>query len=385
MKLTYISENKIMSYNDGKVTEIPCGRIDKYRETLISLYRKNEWKNSGTGAQFMGNADMRAIKNSSDIPAKITGICACGDDLAYSVQLDETAGLYTRSFDVSDTVENLVRSSNELCFGAFECKDGSAAVSLGADKQMLHLGIINIETGDYDEFTDGDTIEENPAWSADGRSILFSTAGYARTQSGAVAALGPRAVARFTVSNSSLEELTDDEKCDYLHPKEDSDGILYYIKQPYGGIKNSTGITIKDVLLFPYRLIKGIFGFLNVFTTFFGGESLKSSGAGRDSKAKNKSEREIIIEGNIINSEKIARANEINGDKFGGIMPAGRILIKCNDDGTETIVRRGVLDYCFDADGSIIYSNGNHIMRIKSDGSEEHIVKARLATQMFIS
>ena len=34
MKITYTSENKIYRIDGGNKTEIPCGRIIKYKETL---------------------------------------------------------------------------------------------------------------------------------------------------------------------------------------------------------------------------------------------------------------------------------------------------------------------------------------------------------------
>lgn len=62
MKILYTSENKIFSYgeSDRSLTEIPCGKIVKYRETVRSIQQRKEWKTSGAGANFMGmaSADM---------------------------------------------------------------------------------------------------------------------------------------------------------------------------------------------------------------------------------------------------------------------------------------------------------------------------------------
>lgn len=382
MTIIYSTENKIFSYNEEEklLTEIPCGKITKYRETIRSIQQKKEWKTSGSGAIFMGvNAEMI---DADLLPVQITGLDICGDELVYGVNLEGVGSVYHRSFDPTDDSEGLVRASNELVFGSFQCKEDQLAISMGANINSLHIGVMDIK-GHYNEYTDGDTIEENPSWAAKKNGIYFSTAGYARNHNGVIAATGPRSVAYLNLDNSSMSEIASDEAYDYLHPQEDKNGVLYYIRQPYGGEKPEDGITFKDILLFPVRIIKGIFGFLNFFTTIFGGESLKSGAAANGVKFKQRSEKDMIIEGNIINAEKLDKINEASGDKMSGIMPMSRVLIKRLADGSEEIIKKGVLDYTL-YEKDIIFSNGRHIFRICPDGTESHITKARLAINITV-
>lgn len=122
MKLTYTSENKIYRIDGGNKSEIPCGRIDKYKETLESIRRRTEWKTTGTGAMFTGAA--RESTGEPVISARITGLCENKGELIYGVKLDESSSLYHRSFDRSDMNEGLILSGNDLCFGAFDCLEG---------------------------------------------------------------------------------------------------------------------------------------------------------------------------------------------------------------------------------------------------------------------
>ena len=39
MNIIYTSENKIYSFENSNKTEIPCGRVIKYKETLDSIRR----------------------------------------------------------------------------------------------------------------------------------------------------------------------------------------------------------------------------------------------------------------------------------------------------------------------------------------------------------
>ncbi len=247
---------------------------------------------------------------------------------------------------------------------------------------LMHIGVMELSSGNYTEYTDGDTIEENPAWSADGKGIYFSTAGYARGNGGIISAVGPRSIAYLEPGKSEMDEIAADNKYDYLYPRQDSKGNLYYIRQNYRDGESDKSITPGDIIMFPYRIVKGVFGFLDYFTTSFGGESLKSGGKGSSTRSKQRSERDMFIDGNRINAEKLQKLNEARGEKFAGIMPVSRVLIKRSPDGNETVLKRGVLSYCVIDDDTIIISNGNHIFSISPDGNQEHIAKAKLAVNM---
>lgn len=383
MKIIYSCENKIFSFDESEksLTEIPCEKINKYRETIRSIQQKKEWKTTGTGAIFMGmySADMM---DPDQLPVRITGLSVCDDELVFGVNLEAVGSVYHRSFDPSDTAEGLVRASNDFLFGSFDIKDRKLAVCMGPT-MFQHIAVMDMN-GRYDEYTDGDTIEENPSWAANRNGIYFSTAGYARDQNGMIAATSPRSISFLDLDRKTMSEVVSDEKYDFLHPREDKRGNLYYIKQPYGGEKSQSGITFRDVVMFPYRIIKGLFGFLNYFTIRFGGESLKSGGFG-NTKFKEKSQKELIIEGNIINAEKLDKINEASGDKLSGIMPQSRVLVRRSPDGSEEAVKKGVLDYNIDENGDIIFSNGRHIIKIDAEGNETHITKASLAINIALS
>ena len=76
MNIIYTSENKIYSFENSNKTEIPCGRVIKYKETLDSIRRRSEWKTTGSGAMFTGTA-MKA--ETIEMPARITGLACYGD------------------------------------------------------------------------------------------------------------------------------------------------------------------------------------------------------------------------------------------------------------------------------------------------------------------
>lgn len=382
MKIAYTSENKIYCIDGGNKTEIPCGRVIKYKETLDSIRSRNEWKNTGSGAMFTGTAMKSEVM---EMPARITGITCCGatpdgaEELIYGIQLDGSSSLYSRSTDRTDMNEGLILSGN-MCFGAFDFLDGKLAVCIGSSSSHLHISVMEPPSAAYEEFTDGDTIEEDPCWSRayKGR-IYFSTAGYGRDANGAIGGISPRSGAYLDTVNREMEEFLSDPKYDHFKIKDDKYGNIYYIRQPYGGENKKDGIKLTDVLLFPVRLLKGLFGWLNFMCTIWGGEPLKSGGSGlpNSEKAKERSAKDIIIDGNVIKAKEIAKAEEAKDGEVSGFMPLSRVLVKREADGTETVLKKGVLDYSL-CDEGVLISNGRQITLL-ADGSEKLIAKAYLA------
>lgn len=383
MNLFYTSENKLFKLEGEKKTELTCGKIVKYKEALESIRRRSDWKTSGKGAAFMGTAP---TVDPDNISARVCGISENNGQLVYGVMLDESASLYQRSYDRVDNNEGLILSGNDLYFGDFDCLNGKMAVSLGHARGELHIAVMEPPASGYTEYTDGDTSEENPWWSRclEDR-IYFSTAGNARNEYGGIGAVSPKSGAYLDVAAGEMKEFLSDEKYDFMKVKDDSKGNIYCIRQPYGGEKAKSGVRFSDVILFPYRVIKGFLGWLNFVCTMWGGESLKNgddgSGLPGFTRLKNRDPKNIIIDGNIIKAEENAKRNRDKDDDMSGLMPLSRVLLRIDEDGGQTVVKKGVLDYTVCADGSLLVSNGRHILHIDGD-KESHVTKAYLAMNL---
>lgn len=382
MDIAYTSENKLYRIEDGCKTELTCGRIVRYREAIESIRRRSEWKTTGKGAQFTGQARQTEPEN---IQARISGLAANGDKLVYACLLDDSSCCYQRTLEKTDNSEGLILSGNDIFFGAFDCYQGKMAVSLGHSRGELHIAVMEPPSSAYTEYTDGDTMEENPWWSRhDKNRIYFSTAGNARDEYGGVGAVSPRSGAYIDIEAGEMKEFLSDPEYDYIRIKDDSQGNIYCIRQPYEGEKNKGGIKFTDILFFPFRIIKAFFGWLNFISIIWGGESLKNGG--KDdiqsgfARSKNRSPKDIIIEGNIINAEKLGKAED---DDMSGVMPLSRVLMKIDANGSGSVIKKGVLDYTVCADGSLLVSNGRHITRIAGE-RETHVAKANLAMNLTV-
>ncbi|MGN0574530.1 MAG: hypothetical protein ACI4J2_00740 [Ruminococcus sp.] len=373
MKIIYISDNKIYKCTDGKITELFSERAQHYKSAVSEIRRNKEWKHSGTGAQFMGTA---APSGNEAVFVSINGIADDGTGLVYSIQLGEMGGIYRKNPDKPEAAEEHIFTGMNRDIGSISIKNGKiAACSNG------HLSIFDMK-GNFEDITDGDSIESQPCWSAEDDRIFCSTAGIARNHYGAPAAYSPRSIMAVDLNAGSMEELYADEKYDFLRPSNDSSGNFYYIRQPYK-VPEEKNPLWKDVLLFPARIIKALMGFLNAFSVLFGGESLRSGRKQGDVKTKDKSDRELFFEGRLLEAEKNEKENTAKGEKNPGIFPLSRVLVRIAPDGTETFLKRGVMDYAVLPDGSIVCSNGRSLLHI-TDSGEELIAKVKMAQNICV-
>ncbi len=376
MKLLYTDGKSLYLAENGKSIELPSYRVQQYQQTIDQIQQNKAWKTSGKGAHFMGVAESQEHRTAD---AAFCGLALYGEEFLYTLQLDASGGMFRRSFSEKAEMEGHIVSGNDIRIGEIACHGEDTAACIRYPDGRSHIALFRLPSSAYTEITDGDSCESAPHWSPDGREVYFSTAGIARN--GGKIAFSPRSAMSYNVNSQRMETLLEDEKHDILSPQMDEAGNFYFIRQPYRMTEeedNSLLGVLKDVVLFPYRLIKAIFGFLDVFSMIFGKESLKSGGNQGDVKSKQKSEKEMFFEGRKLEAEKNLKENKKSGDPYAGIMSRNRVLIRRKPDGTEDILAKAVLDYALCADGSVVYSNGSHILHRTASGTED-LGKAKMA------
>ena len=167
-----------------------------------------------------------------------------------------------------------------------------------------------------------------------------------------------------------------------MRPQCDGKGNLYYVKKPFKPENSGRkGGCLTDLLLAPFRLIKAIVGFFNIFTVKYSGKNLTTSGG--SAKAKGKDSEKIFIDGNLISAEKERKENQNKGDAYPGIIPRSFELRCLTREGEDRLIRKGVLAYRV-CEAGILYSNGSYILLRRPDGSEEKIQKADRVTFILV-
>ncbi|MBR3630895.1 MAG: PD40 domain-containing protein [Oscillospiraceae bacterium] len=380
MRILYTTGDKLWLAGNGKVCELPCMRLQQYRDTLQSIHDSKLWKTTGTGAKFTGAAQDPEME---EISAQFCGIAAHGTEFLYTLQLDASGGMYRRELTEDAVYDGHIVSGNDVRLGAVAAHGDDVAACIRYPDGRSHIGLYHLPQSRCTEITEGDSAENAPSWAPDGRKLYFSTSGIARRGSDYV--FGPAAAAVYSLQSRSMELLLEEERYDYLCPKVNAAGDLFVIRQPYvqaGDAQVSIGQVLLDVLLFPVRMIMAVGGFLNLFSILFGGQSLRSDGPQRDSqKSKQRSAKTMFFEGNLIKAQKNLRENFRSGEMYLGILPRNRVLLCRRADGSEEVLARAVLDYCLTEEG-IVYSNGAHVLLRRPDGSEERLANAELASKI---
>lgn len=380
MTLYFMTDKTIHRFQGGTDHIVPSKRYESYLSTLQSIRDTNAWKTSGTGAMFTDT--YKDPESYEQCNVRFSGLAPVGGELIYALGLDDMGGLYKILNDDTNS-EAFLLAQKDVVFGRLAERDGKLALTMGTNPKCLHLAVLTLADNGIREYTDGDTIEESPCWSADGTLIYCSTAGYAHGST-PYSVIGPRAIAVLNPTACTFEEKFADERYDYLRPHEDAAGNFYYIRQPYHGQGKSN--LLEDIVFFPGRIIKAIGGMLNWFSIRYGGEALRGGDLRNGNRrAKQKDEEQLFFEGNLIHAMKNARESERSGEKYPSLMPRDRVLIRVAPNGTETILAHGVLDYAIAKSGEIYCSNGQYLLRQDADGKNETVLcKARLATSLAI-
>ena len=378
-KTLYTSARTFYVITDAGVQEYESERISGYINTIKKIQKKNEWKTSGTGARFMGLYEPQYDEDVINRNVSINGVSGNDKAVIYSAQFGEVSGLFIKVLH-DNMVEGLVMSSQDVQLYKLSVHGDKCVASVGRNGER-HIALFNIKTGEYKELTEGEVIEDYPNFSNDGNKIYYSSAGLALSHSGFPIGIGPYSIFCYSNKENDINELLASESYDFIAPKEDKNGDLLFIKRPYRRSEKNGNIFL-DIIMFPVRIIRAIGGLLNYFSIIFGGESLMSGKNTKDIKAKNRNEKDIFFDGNVINAQEAQKAKMHKGEKFPGIIPRSWELTRMDKNGNQICIKTGVMDYTICQNGDILYSNGNAIIRLLTNGSEELIEKCSMANNL---
>jgi hypothetical protein len=174
-----------------------------------------------------------------------------------------------------------------------------------------------------------------------------------------------------------MTTLLEDPRFDYLAPQVLADGRMLFIRRPYAEHERIRPLhVLKDIVLFPFRLLYAIFQFLNFFSAAFTGRKLTSAGG---PKGNDMDLKQMMVWGNLVRARQPANAEEEGAD----LVPKSWELRCRTSDGATKVLAGGVLAYDTAPDGSILYTNGNAVFLVRADGQKERILSERMIQQVF--
>ncbi|MCP4694747.1 MAG: hypothetical protein GY859_42360, partial [Desulfobacterales bacterium] len=243
--------------------------------------------------------------------------------------------------------------------------------------------LVNKEGGDATQITEGDSIDEAPAWMpGEERRVLFQTSGVARNADGFAMGRGAATIQALDLDNNRLTPVLENPKYDYMQPRISPDGYMYYIRRPHEkpGAGYSPGAFIGDFFLFPFRLIRAVFHYLNFFSMIYTKKPLKTASG---PQVKEEDLKNMMIKGKRIDAEKALRKGS-RGKGVPSLVPSSWILIKRDANGAEEVIARSVVSYAIDQDGSIAYTNGGGVFTLDDKKRSRLIIKDSLIEDVII-
>ena len=377
-KLAFTDGEKIGVFDGESVFYCESEYVTRYRNYIENKNRKDEWKFSGEGARFRGDYEQYAARQNEQVYAYINGVQWDGDKVVYSFTVNSTSGVYRkavfeeRAAAGQPVAEDHILSSSDEEILSLHARGQTIAVTV-KNGVVSSIGTLNSVNSELKTFTAGDVRDENAYFSpVDPNLLYFNSAGAGMDKDGNYTGkFSPSAICTFNLNTMEITEVLRDQKKSYFRPKIDKDGTLYCIERPTK--EKRAGNVFLDIVLIPYRIIQAIVMFIQMFVVMFTGKSMisETSGGVNPTKGRKADKKKIFIDGNVIEADKELKRNKKNKDKEYGFIPMSWKLIRVADGKTE-VVRSGVCDFDFTADGGVYCTNGRHIFYVK-DGKRQKI------------
>ena len=351
-RVAFVSRGKLFCRVPGQaVRQIHSQYAQKVVERVERSKRLHGWK-EGTAFEtsFLRRSARQGAQTGNELQVSSAQFRQDGK-LLYFLRDGTVGGLF--EVDLESGIEQRLLhrqrlNLEDLCLS----RDGSRLLGSQIESNgSASIVSIDADGSNYHELTGGDTLDASPSWvpGTEG-AIVFESAGVARSPQGFPLARGPSSIQLLDVE---LTTVVEHPRFDYLRPRVAPDGDLFYIRRPYEPPRYGLGAMIVDGALFPFRLVRAIFHYLNFFSLMYTRKPLTSA-SGPEVEADLK---EIMLKGKRLDAEVALR----NGIRLGGVpslVPASWQLIRRNRSGTEQVVASHVVSYDLDAQGAVVFSNG---------------------------
>lgn len=340
-------------------------------------HERNSWK-KGTSFGIAAGGGMRSFEAPDKPMVATSAVYEAGGDLLYFLKDAGMGGLFRRQAGTGNELRVLLKQHLDLC-DLSPSPDGTK-IAAGSQQPTGGANIVLFEQdgSKMRDVTGGDTIDTSPAWIPDApHRLLFQSAGLARGPEGYIVAQGHASIQMLDMTSGTVDTVLEDPRYDHLRPRVAPGGDLLFIRRPYEIPRYGAGNALLDTLLFPFRLLRALFHYLNFFSLMYSRKPLTSaSGPAVQADMKN-----ILLQGKRIDAEKALRSERaIHG--VPSLVPSSWQLIRRDRNGNERVLATNVVSYDIGADGSVIYSNGRGVFVIDDTGAEGLVLSDQLVGEV---
>lgn len=340
--------------------------------------QRHAWKQGVEGKFITGSTLWGKGDSEKPIQISLTSIArgTQPEQFLYTLRTEHVCAILSvqeRGSDEQRIWNNNTKQVNHL---SVHPTHGHIACSLEHKSGTANIAVRLAEESGLSEVTEGDSVDTAPSWvPGDRMQIVFQSAGLGRNKDGFVGALGPFNIQKLDVENGEMETLAENSKFDYLTPRHATDGTLYYIRRPYEGLRRASPLDMaKDVILFPFRLSRALFHFLNFFSMIYSGKQLKTVKQAGNAPMDLP---QMIIWGNLVKAKQPDAATDSTS-----LVPKSWQLMRQKPGQHEEEIAAGVL--CFDVsdNGNVIYSDGSRITAMEPDGRKQVLAEDTMVQQV---
>lgn len=371
--VAFISSGNLFYKTDSdEVRQLHSPYIQEMTDRLEKTRERNAWKqNTSFGISAGGN-----VRQFDGDATRIVATSAHFDNghILYFLKDDAMGGLFT--YDFAGKTENRLLHKQNLNLCDLNLEPASGKILAGSKNKdgTANIVMLDRDGSQMRALTAGDTFDSSPSWaSVEEKEILYQSSGLARDERGYVIAQGNASIQQLNMRTGNITPVLEDARFDFMQPRVCGKGDLHFIRRPYEMPKYATQNFLLDALLFPFRLLRAVFHYLNFFSMMYTRKPLTSASG----PAVNADMKEIILKGKRIDAEKALRKESaVNG--VPSLVPRSWQLIKRTRQGVEEVLATNVLSYTITAEGSVVYSNGRGVFLLEHGTSPKLILKSDL-------
>jgi len=357
----------------GDVQQVHSAYAQEALDRREKSREKHSWK-KGTSFGIAAGGRARNFE-APDKPLQATSAAfEANGDLLYFLKDDAVGGLFRREAASGNEIRVLLKQ--KLHLGDLNpSPDGTMlAASSQQSGGIANIALLKSDGSGHREVTGGDTVDASPAWVPGVPDrLLFQSSGLARSDEGYIVAQGNASIQMLNMESGSVAPVLENSRFDYLKPRVCPAGNLLFIRRPFELPRYGASSVLIDTLLFPFRLLRAVFHYLNFFSLMYTRKPLTSaSGPAAQADMKN-----ILLQGRRIDAEKAVRSSRaVQG--VPSLVPDSWELVSRNREGVERVLATNVASYDISPDGSIVYSNGRGVFVLEQDGSSRLAIRDEL-------
>lgn len=300
--------------------------------------------------------------------------------LIYCLKDEGFGGLF--AYDLETKVEQRLLHKQHLALSDLNLDPvrGKILCTSSSKGGIANIAMLNSDGSSFRELTGGDTFDSSPAWiPGEDNEILYQSAGLARGPDGYLIAQGNATIQLLDMQSGSVTPIMEDARYDFLQPRVCARGNLHFIRRPFETPKYGPDKLLIDTVLFPFRLLRAVFHYLNFFSLMYSRKPL----TGATGPAVKADLKDIVLKGKRIDAEKALRSGmKING--VPSLVPASWQLVRRTPRGDESVLASHVASYDITAEGGIIYSNGSGVFLLDGEGRSALVLKSDLVGDVIV-